>query len=93
MRKAQILHVKAFDIGIDKSDWVLLTDIIIEGFREQSHRLSFASFDVPDHHPPARQIEQLDLPYLTLDFSHSLSLKLTRRAAPSLKFAQLAGVP
>jgi hypothetical protein len=77
MGKAQFFQIEAFGEGIDKADRVLLTDVVIQGFREEGHLIPVVAFDVTHLPPPGGQAEEHDLPYTTPDFSHRLSLDRT----------------
>jgi hypothetical protein len=80
MGEAQPLHVEALHERINEADPVLLADVVIESFREEGHLIPVAAFHMAHRRPPGGQGNDLDLPYTTPDFSHRLSLKLTRQA-------------
>jgi len=83
MGKVQTFQIEASHEGIEKADRVLLADVVIESFREEGHLIPVDPFDVAHPAAPGGQVSRHDLPYTTPDFSHRLSLKLTRRAALS----------
>jgi hypothetical protein len=91
MGEAQFFQFEAFHEGIDKADRVLLTDVVIESLREEGHLIPVAAFDVTHLPPPGGQAEGHDLPYTRPDFSHRLSLMLTRRAGTQLHLESAAG--
>jgi hypothetical protein len=82
MGETQLLQIEGSHEGVDEADGVLLADVVIEGFREEGHLVPIHTFDMAHLASPSGHGGEHDLPYTTPGFSHSLSLKLTRRAGP-----------
>jgi hypothetical protein len=91
VRKAEALEVEGVDEGIDEADGVILGDVIIQGFGKQGELVSIGALDVLHRRSPCGQRALADLPCITPDFPHRLSLKLTRRAALSGMLESPAG--
>ena len=91
MGKAQTFQVEASHEGINKADRVLVAHVVIQSFREEGNLIPVHPFDMLHRSSPGGQRKKPDLPYTTPDFSHSLSLKLTRLAAENVVMPCLPG--
>jgi hypothetical protein len=89
MGEVQAFQVERGDEGVDEADGVVLADVVVEGFREEGQLVPVVAFDVPHPPPPRGQGDRHDLPYITPDFSHRLSLEPRRTART---FGRLGGL-
>src|SRR5574341_2409467 len=79
--ETESLQVEGLDKGIQEADRIVRCDVLVQRLGEQGQLVAVQACDVCHRLPPARFIEQGDLPLVTPEFSHSLSLQRTRAFA------------